>query len=171
MMNKKLKSFLFGIVLGVPIAMIASCQSEQPEESKAIDCEKYIVEQDVETEVFGVDPETDFEPGFYTFENCEPYPDATKLEIEATAYCYGEVTASGKKVREGMAAMAKEYMGKTAIVYSADHELIGIYEVEDTGGDYRIKNGQCIDIYIPDYESCINFGRQDVIVYLLEAKG
>jgi 3D (Asp-Asp-Asp) domain-containing protein len=67
--------------------------------------------------------------------------------------------------------MAKEYMGKTAIVYTPDFELIGIYEVEDTGGDYRIKNGQCIDIYIPDYDSCIEFGRQDVIVYLMDAKG
>lgn len=170
-MNKNLKSFLIGMVIGIPIVMFASCQMEQQEEPKAVDFEKYIEEKDVEAEVLGVDSGTDFEPGFYTFENCEPYPDAIKLEIEATAYCYGEVTASGKKVREGIAAMAKEYMGKTAIVYSADYELIGTYEVEDTGGDYRIKNGQCIDIYIPDYESCINFGRQDVIVYLLDAKG
>lgn len=67
--------------------------------------------------------------------------------------------------------MAKEYMGKTAIVYSEDFELIGIYEVEDTGGDDRIKNGQCIDIYIPSHEEAIQFGRQNVIVYLLDAKG
>lgn len=167
-MNNYLKSFLIGMAIGLPIALFASCQREPQEESKAIDFEKYIVKRDIESEVFGIDYGTDFEPGFYTY---EPYPDAIKLEIEATAYCHGEITASGKKVRKGIAAMAKEYMGKTAIVYTPDYELIGFYEVEDTGGDYRIKNGKCIDIYIPDYDSAMEFGRQDVIVYLVDAKG
>lgn len=170
-MNKNAKSFLIGVVIGLPLALFAVSQQYQ-EEPEQINFEKYIVKQDVETEVFGVDSGTDFVPGYYEEpQTYEPYPGAIRLDIEATAYCYGEITASGKRVRKGMAAMAKEYMGKTAIVYTPDFELIGIYEVEDTGGDYRIKNGQCIDIYIPDYDSCIEFGRQDVIVYLMDAKG
>ena len=48
---------------------------------------------------------------------------------------------------------------------------IGTYEIEDTGGDERIVNGNCIDIYIPDYDAAIEFGRKDVVVYLIEAKG
>lgn len=101
--------------------------------------------------------------------------DVEELHIEATAYCYGTTTCTGKPVREGIAAMAKGYLGKTAIVYEdmdgVPGDLIGIYEVEDTGGDYRIQEGRCIDIYIPDYDKAIEFGRQDVIVFLVNAKG
>ena len=50
-------------------------------------------------------------------------------------------------------------------------DYIGTFEIEDTGGDERIKNGNCIDIYIPSYQEAINFGRKQVIVYLIEAKG
>ena len=64
----------------------------------------------------------------------------------------------------------------TAIVYTEDEngnalDYIGTYEIEDTGGDERIKNGNCIDIYIPDHSEAIKFGRQKVVVYLIEAKG
>lgn len=101
--------------------------------------------------------------------------DVEELHIEATAYCYGTTTASGKKVREGYAAMAKGYMGKTAIVYEdmdgVPGDLIGIYEIEDTGGDYRIQEGRCIDIYISDYDECVQFGRQNVIAFIIDAKG
>jgi len=170
-MNSYIRNFLLGVIIGLLLSLILISQQKQ-EEPEQINFEKYIVEQDVETEVFGVDSGTDFVPGYYEEpQTYEPYPDAIRLDIEATAYCYGETTASGKRVREGMAAMAKEYMGKTAIVYTPDFELIGIYEVEDTGGDYRIKNGQCIDSFMKDYESAITFGRQDVIVYLMDAKG
>lgn len=169
-MNKTLKSLLIGTVIGLPISLFAVSQQYKEAPKQQIDFEKYIVEKDVETEVFGVDYGTDFEVGFYETEY-EPFEDAIKLDIEATAYCYGTTTASGKQVREGMAAMAKEYIGKTAIVYTKDFELIGIYEIEDTGGDYRIKEGKCIDIYIPSYEEAIQFGRQDVTVYLFDAKG
>ena len=167
-MNKNAKSFLIGVLIGLPIALSSASQRPHQAEAETIDFKKYVMEQDFEAEVLGVDSGTDFEPGFYEY---EPYSDAIRLDIEATAYCYGTTTASGKQVREGIAAMAKEYMGKTAIVYSEDFELIGIYEVEDTGGDDRIKNGQCIDIYIPSHEEAIQFGRQNVIVYLLDAKG
>lgn len=99
-------------------------------------------------------------------------PKYEKLNIEATAYCYGEITASGKQVREGHCAMARKYMGKTAVVYDEETmECLGIYEVEDTGGDSRIKNGECIDIYNPSYDWCIEFGRRKVTVYLYDAVG
>jgi 3D (Asp-Asp-Asp) domain-containing protein len=96
-------------------------------------------------------------------------PDA--LHIEATAYCDYGYTKSGCMVREGICAMNNEYLGKTAIVYSEEMEFIGIYEVLDTGSDYRLKGGQCIDIYMPDYDECIKFGRKKVIVFLLDAEG
>lgn len=139
-------------------------------QSKPVDLTGYIKPKNIEEEVFGVDygKTLEYEPAYVL-------GDVEELHIEATAYCYGTTTASGKPVREGYAAMAKGYIGKTAIVYEdfdgKPGDLIGIYEIEDTGGDERIKEGRCIDIYIPDYDSCIEFGRQNVIVFIIDAKG
>lgn len=105
----------------------------------------------------------------------EDNPYGTPFQIESTAYCYGEITASGQAVREGIAAGRREWIGLTAILYEDDGgeigELIGIYEILDTGGDERIKNGTCIDIYIPDYDAAIEYGRKSVFVQLVDAKG
>lgn len=178
--RQKKGSFFGGWHIGIVLAIFAvpltlSVMPAEKVEAKEIDFSKYIVEteRDIETEVFGVDNGTDFEPGYYEF---EPYPDAIVKHIEATAYCYGTTTYSGKAVREGMAAMSKRYLGMTAIVYESDEngnplDYIGTYEIEDTGGDERIKNGNCIDIFMSSREECINFGRRNVVVYLIEAKG
>ncbi|WMC91223.1 hypothetical protein [Kineothrix sp. MB12-C1] len=105
----------------------------------------------------------------------EDNPYGTPFQIESTAYCYGEITASGQAVREGIAAGRKEWIGLTAIVYTDDSgevgELIGIYEILDTGGDERIQDGRCIDIYIPDYKEAISYGRKTVWMQLVDAKG
>lgn len=93
--------------------------------------------------------------------------------IEATAYCITGTCADGTQTTAGVtAAMAKEYIGCTAYVWerTADGSIgnhIGVYEIHDTGGDYRIKNGTVIDIYIPSYDEAVQFGRQDVYVYLV----
>lgn len=135
-----------------------------------IDLTEYIEPKNNEEEALGVDygKTLEYEPAYVL-------GDVEELHIEATAYCYGTTTASGKKVREGYAAMARGYMGKTAIVYEnfdgKPGDLIGIYEIEDTGGDERIKEGRCIDIYIPDYDAYVEFGRQNVIVFIVDAKG
>ena len=96
--------------------------------------------------------------------------------IESTAYCYGETTADGSKVHPGIVAARKEWLGLTAILYKVKPdgsigEIIGLYEIKDTGGDYRIKNGTCIDIYIPDEDACIEYGRQQVYIQLIAAEG
>lgn len=105
----------------------------------------------------------------------EDNPYGTPCRIESTAYCHGEVTASGHKVRECIAAGRREWIGQTAILYADDNgsigELIGIYEVLDTGGDERIKDGSCIDIYMSDYAAAKEYGRRDVWVQIVDAKG
>ena len=97
------------------------------------------------------------------------------FRMESTAYCHGEITATGDKVREGIAAARKEWRGLTAVLYEDNNgsvgELIGIYEILDTGGDERIKNGTCIDVYLPDYQKAKEYGRKNVWVQLVEAKG
>lgn len=166
-MIKNLKSFAIGCAIGIPIAFCHVGSGQNEAQAQEIDFNKYIVETDIEEQVHGV-TYTDFTPGYYP-------PEIPPLHIEATAYCYGKITKSGKKVREGIAAMKEEWIGKTAVVYEdldgKPGDLIGIYEVEDTGGDHRIQNGTCIDIYIPDYQQAKKFGRQNVIVCLLDAKG
>lgn len=93
--------------------------------------------------------------------------------IEATAYCDTGTCADGTWTEDGVtAAMASEYIGCTAYVWERTEDgsignHIGVYEIHDTGGDYRIKNGTVIDIYIPSYDDAIQFGRQDVYVYLV----
>lgn len=93
-------------------------------------------------------------------------------EMEATAYCDHGLCFDETVPKAGITvAAAKEYIGKTFIIYREDWELIGIYECHDTGGDYRIKNGSVVDIYMDDEAECWKFGRQKVHVQIVDAKG
>lgn len=174
-MKEKVISFLIVVCLVAPIGFCTYKAHFRELTGQEADITQYVEKEtaDIEDEVLGEDTQTDFKPGYYEF---NPYPDAIEKHIEATAYCYGEITCTGKKVREGYAAMSKRYLGMTAVVYEADEngearDYIGTYEIEDTGGDERIRNGNCIDIYIPDYDKAVEFGRKQVVVYLIKAKG
>lgn len=90
---------------------------------------------------------------------------STPQKIRCTCYTSteGKVTASGEPVREGIVAGKREWMGKTAIIYDLDMNLIGIFEFKDTGagidtdGDGKgdsIKNGKSIDVYRNTLEGC-----------------
>ena len=178
-MKNKLISLLLVVLISIPIGICTYDSQHQEKHEQKISFEKYIEKPiDAETEAMGVEQETDFVLGYYPNrqEYFDPYSDVIVKNIEATAYCHGEVTCTGKKVREGYAAMSKQYLGMTAVVYEADENgkplnYIGTYEIEDTGGDYRIKNGTCIDIYISDYDAAVEFGRKQVVAYIIEAKG
>lgn len=95
--------------------------------------------------------------------------------IEATAYCYGTTRCDGQPVRTGICAGKPEWYGKVAAIYYDDGgkpgEFIGYFEIKDTGGDERIRDGTVLDIYIPDYNECIKFGRQKVLVTLIDGEG
>lgn len=60
-------------------------------------------------------------------------------KCRATAYCLDGHTCTGKDVREGICAAGnKDWVGKTVILYQRlpngkVGEMIGIYEVEDSG--------------------------------------
>ena len=105
----------------------------------------------------------------------EPEVAPVQREIEATAYCYGTTRCDGQPVRQGICAGKPEWYGKVAAVYENDGgtpgKFLGYFEILDTGGDERIKNGTVLDIYLPDYDACIEFGRQDVIVVLIDGEG
>ena len=108
------------------------------------------------------------------------------FRILTTAYCQGEKTYTGAKVRYGICAVKEEWIGKTALVYADCDgkmgELLGIYECLDTGfggdadgdGIGSIQTGKVIDIYFPTIEECYQWmkltdGR--VYVQLIDAVG
>ncbi len=97
------------------------------------------------------------------------------IPMDATAYCDQGITASGEYVRVGICAMRKDLIGKTAIVYSQENGIvtgqIGIYEIKDTGGHKLIKTGKCVDIYMQSKDECLQFGRQKVLVQIVDAEG
>lgn len=95
--------------------------------------------------------------------------------MEVTAYCYGSTRCDGGAVRIGTCAGKKDWYGKVAAIYLDDNgslgEFLGYFEILDTGGDERIKCGAVLDIYIPDYDDCIEFGRKKVVVVLIDGEG
>jgi 3D (Asp-Asp-Asp) domain-containing protein len=92
-----------------------------------------------------------------SYQSCQKYPDDP---------LYG-VTASGERVKEWYTVAAGPeipFGTKIYIPYFADKPNGGIFTVQDRGGG--IDNGQ-IDVYIKDYNECMEFGRRELEVYIL----
>lgn len=92
-----------------------------------------------------------FLTGYTSYRDEQP----TMLRMHATAYCLQGKTYTGKHVRKGIAATGnKDLLGLTAVVYQRlpdgdIGDLIGIYEIEDTGCKENV-----IDIWCEDLEEC-----------------
>lgn len=103
------------------------------------------------------------------------YGEPQFFEVEATAYCDGTTRCDGKPVRQGVCAGKKEWYGKVIALYENKNgnpgEFLGYYECLDTGGDSRIKDGKCVDVYNHSKEWCINFGRKKVLAVIIEGEG
>lgn len=93
------------------------------------------------------------------------------FRMKATAYCLNGTTATQTKTRPGICAGKREWFGKLAVVYADDNgeigNLIGVYRVEDTGGE-SIRSGRVLDIWMPTEDECFQFGRRDVHVFIME---
>lgn len=76
--------------------------------------------------------------------------------LEMTYYTEtGNKCANGKMPRFGICSYNKNYIGQTAIVYDTDFEIIGYFEIYDTGygrtstnGKGTIENEECIDVFM-----------------------
>lgn len=89
--------------------------------------------------------------------------------------------ANGKMPRNGICAYRKKDIGKCAIIYTMDYEVIGFYEVYDTGfgreesnGNGTIQNGNCVDIFTESDEQgkeLIKKYGNKVMIQLVEGKG
>lgn len=93
-------------------------------------------------------------------------PEEAALPFTATAYCKGTTTASGVRVRSGIAAADPALLpiGSVVRVETGDERYDGIYTVMDTGPAVK---GRTIDVYIWSCNEALQFGRRPVGVTIL----
>lgn len=92
--------------------------------------------------------------------------------IRATAYTHTDAgcdmtTATGTKVHWGTVAVDPRYIpyGTRMFIVSNDGEYVyGIAVAEDCGGAIK---GDRMDLYMPTYEQCMQFGRRTCTLYFL----
>jgi 3D (Asp-Asp-Asp) domain-containing protein len=84
--------------------------------------------------------------------------------FEATAYCDFGLTYSGVLVHRGIVAADPRILPIGSVIEVSAGDYSGVYTVMDTGG---VVKGEIIDIYMPDYEEAIQFGRQSVGVRVI----
>ena len=89
---------------------------------------------------------------------------AQSEDFEATAYCVTGITKSGAKVAPGHVAADPKVIPLGSMIYVDSPLMGGIYQVLDTG---ELIKGKIIDIFIPSYQDCVEFGRRGVKVQVL----
>lgn len=90
---------------------------------------------------------------------------------KATAYCSGTTCSTGVKVKQGYVAVNPKqipYGTKMYIVSSDGKWVYGYAIAADTGGFVTNGSGTTIDLYMYSYSDCINFGRRDVEIYIID---
>ena len=94
-----------------------------------------------------------------------PAPGA-RLRFTATAYCKGTTTASGVKVRTGIAAADPDLLpvGSVIRVERLTDKYNGIYTVMDTGPKVQ---GRKIDVYMWSCHEALAFGKRAAQVTVL----
>lgn len=88
------------------------------------------------------------------------------VRFSVTAYCKGETTASGVKVRSGIAAADPQLLpaGSVVRLEGIPEQYEGIYTVLDTGPEIQ---GREIDIYLWSCYEALDFGRRKAAVTVL----
>jgi 3D (Asp-Asp-Asp) domain-containing protein len=90
----------------------------------------------------------------------------SRMSFVATAYCKGETTASGVRVKRGMAAADPRMLPQGSVVQldgvPEGHE--GIYTVLDTGPKVQ---GRHVDLYMWSCHEALAFGRRPVKLTVL----
>lgn len=92
--------------------------------------------------------------------------------VRATAYTHTDqgcdtVTATGTTVRWGTVAVDPRYIpyGTRMFIMASDGSYVyGIATAEDCGGDIK---GDRMDLYMPTYQQCREFGRKRCTLYFL----
>jgi 3D (Asp-Asp-Asp) domain-containing protein len=92
--------------------------------------------------------------------NGTPAPGA-RLRFSATAYCKGQTTASGVRVRSGIAAADPNLLpvGSVVQIDGLNEQYNGIYTVMDTGPAVQ---GRHVDLYMWSCYEALDFGRRPI---------
>jgi len=85
-------------------------------------------------------------------------------DFEATAYCVTGISRSGTLIKPGHVAADPKVIPLGSMIYVDSPLMGGFYQVLDTGD---LVKGKIIDIFIPSYEKCVEFGRRAVKVQVL----
>jgi 3D (Asp-Asp-Asp) domain-containing protein len=112
---------------------------------------------------------------FEDFQDLEPSPEPpdpqqiTEVsedfhDFVATAYSVAGTTSSGVRVNTGIVAADPKVLPLGSVIEIRVGSHTGIYTVLDTGGFIK---GNRIDIYFPDFEEAVEFGRRPVHVRVL----
>jgi 3D (Asp-Asp-Asp) domain-containing protein len=88
------------------------------------------------------------------------------VRFQVTAYCKGEITAAGFRVRAGMAAADPKLLplGSVIKIEGVPAPYEGIYTVLDTGPAVQ---GRILDIYMWSCFKALDFGRRRAAVTVL----
>jgi 3D (Asp-Asp-Asp) domain-containing protein len=85
-------------------------------------------------------------------------------KFSATAYCLSGITKSGTKTVPGLVSADPKVIPLGSMIYVETPFFSGVYQVLDTG---ELVKGKIIDIFVPSYERCVEFGRRIVKVKVL----
>ena len=110
--------------------------------------------------------------GYITLPTGEVLTYTDTATVRATAYTHTDegcdfITATGTTVRWGTVAVDPRYIPygtRMFILSSTGSYVYGIAVAEDCGGDIK---GDRMDLYMPTYEQCMEFGRRVCTVYFL----
>lgn len=122
----------------------------------------------------GTDPEGQpvIADGFITLPTGEVLTYTDTATIRATAYTHTDegcdlITSTGTTVHWGTVAVDPRYIPygtRMFIAASNGSYVYGIAVAEDCGGDIK---GDRMDLYMPTYEQCMEFGRRVCTIYFL----
>ena len=103
-------------------------------------------------------------------ENNRPIKYKKIITGKATAYCTGTTCSTGVKAMPGRVAVDPReipYGTKMYIVSSDGRWHYGYCTASDTGG-FIHNSSTVVDLYMRSYTDCVNFGRRNVDIYILE---
>jgi 3D (Asp-Asp-Asp) domain-containing protein len=106
-----------------------------------------------------------FFTGFKPAPSYKPSPSNKPSEVfHATAYSLTGMTTAGVPAAPGYVAADPRVIPLGSVIYVESPLMSGVYQVMDTG---ELIKGKIIDIFIPSYEACKEFGRRMVKVKVL----
>lgn len=103
-------------------------------------------------------------------ENNRPINYKKKITGKATAYCTGTVTSTGRRAQPGVVAVNPKQIpyGTKLYIVSSDGKWIYGYAIAGDTGGFIYNSSTVVDLYMRSYDACVQFGRRNVDIYVLE---